>query len=385
MRPTAMLVDLAINNPTDLQAGDFTQLAYYSWQQDHTALPKDQGSDLFRSLAELAGDKNTEASARLYMHYLATLADEREANNADDESDAPPVQHSAMPDAIARVKEILASDELVLACWDYLTYASESLITLISTEGEIRNQLVSLWQQRTLSQRHDESLSTAEQLGGWFPALELFWLTYPEGELDSKLLSDLKADVARADKITKSPYARQSVVNQMNHLLQTAKLYDEAEKMLLAELDTSPSAYYFMSSLASLSEKQERFEEALEWRRKAYESSQGDATRFQWGANYIRSIIRLKPEQHDLIVKTSLNLFNELESSDEIFAGRNFRVVRALNNKLKEWQKGREENDQQVSLDPFHERLAQLCAEQDAAKQESKNCSSLLEGSASSV
>jgi thiol-disulfide isomerase/thioredoxin len=379
MRPTAMLVELGINNPAELQPADFTQLAYYSWGQDHAALPEEQGSGFFRSLSELAQDKNSEASARLYMHYLATLADEREAEIAADESETPAVQHAAMPDAIRRVKQILASDELVLACWDYLTYYSESLVSLISTEGETRDQLVSLWQKRTLALHRDKSLSTAEQLGAWFPALELFWMASPEGELDTGLLAELQADVAHADEITRSPYARQSVVNQMNHLLQTAKLDDEAEKLLLAELKTSPSAYYFMSSLAGLSEKQDRFDEALEWRKQAFEASQGDATRFQWGANYIRGIIRLKPDQHDLIVATSVDLFDLLESSDEIFAGRNFRVLRSLNGKLKEWQESQEQEDLHVSLAPFQNKLKQLCSEQESSRQESRNCTSLLE------
>lgn len=378
MRPTAMLIDLSINNPGDLQSSDFTQLAYYSWQQDHTALPEDQGSDLFKSLSEMAQDRNPEASARLYMHYIATLAEERKTKTVAEESGKVSAnQHSAMPEAIDRIKLILASDDLTLACWDYLTYYSESLVSLISTAGKTRDQLIQLWQEKTLSLHRDKLLSTAEQLAAWFPVLELFWLTSPEGKLAAELILKLKADVAHADKITRSPYARQSVVNQINHLLQTAKLYDEAEKLLLAELKTSNSAYYFMSSLAGLSEKQERFDAAIKWRKQAYESSQGDATRFQWGATYIRSIIRMKPDQHDLIVATSIKLFDVLESSDEVFAGRNFQVLTSLNGKLKEWQA---EQDNQESLAPFHKKLEQLCAEQEIASQESKNCTRLLEG-----
>lgn len=383
MRPTSMLVDLFINNPGELQSSDFTQLAYYSWQQDHGSLPDDQGSDFFRSLSEAAQAQNPEASARLYMHYLATLAEEHETETAAEESGKVSTnQHAAMPEAIDRIKLILASDDLTLACWDYLTYYSESLISLITTEGKTRDQLIQLWQQQGLSLRRDKSLSTAEQLAGWFPVLELFWLTSPEGKLGSELISKLNADVAHADKITRSPYARQSVVNQINHLLQTAKLNDEAEKLLLAELRTSKSAYYFMSSLAGLSEKQERFDEAIKWHKQAYESAKGDATRFQWGANYIRSIIRMKPDQSDLIMATSIKLFDVLESSDEVFAGRNFRVLTSLNGKLKEWQ---EEQDAAELVTPFHKKLEQLCAEQKIASQESKNCTGLLEDLATSA
>lgn len=385
MRPTAMLVDLAINNPAELQSSDFTQLAYYSWQQDYAALPEDQGSDLFKSLADMAQVQNPEASARLFLHYLATLVEEREAETATDDPDVSSVQHVAMPEAIGRLKQILASDELVLACWDYLTYNSESIVTLISAEGETRDQLIHLWQEKTLSLHRDKSLSTAEQLGAWFPALELFWLTSLQGGLGAELLSELRADIAQADKITRSPYARQSVVNQMNHLLQTARLNDEAEKMLIAELETSHSAYYFMSSLAGLCEKQERFDEAIKWSKQAYEASQGGATRFQWGANYVRSIIRMQPDQNDLIVATSIDLFKVLESSDEVFAGRNFRVLRSLNEKLKEWQEAQEEKNNQVSLTPFNKKIEALCSEQESSTQESKNCNSLLESSVESA
>ena len=61
------------------------------------------------------------------------------------------------------------------------------------------------------------------------------------------------------------------------------------------------------------------------------------ATRFQWGANYVRSIIRLQPDQHELIINTSLKLFDVLDNSKEAFAGRNFRVLRSLSGKLDEW------------------------------------------------
>jgi thioredoxin-like negative regulator of GroEL len=382
MRPTAMLVNLAIKEPEKLQNSDFTQLAYYSWQQDHKSLPEDQGSDLFYKISGLAIEQNPEASARLFLHYLSTLADERLEWQDETAKDQSENKAADLPEpageSLGRIQQILASDELVLACWDYLNYNADTLVQLVTAEGTQRVNLMASWQSRVLALHKHPSLSTAEQLGAWVPTLEFFALTNPDGQLDAETLSALLADVNAADKITKSPYTRQSVINQASHLLQDAKQTEAAEKLLTAELEKSKSPYYFMSSLASLAEDQDKVDEAIAWRKKAYDSSTGSATRLQWGAAYVRSLIRLKPEDSKLIVDTAMGLFENLQSDREAFAGRNFRVFRSLNEKLREWESSQESS---TYLASFHSRLAVLCETQVPDSLEATNCQQLLQAS----
>lgn len=370
MRPTSMLVDLALTNPGDLQTSDFTQLAYYSWAQDSGSLPEGTPATFFRDLSDLS--PNEEAGARLYMEYLIALVREKESREKEAHEQGDEVDSST--DAYRRVSRILKSPELTLACWESLGYYSGEITGLDVFTDEERAKLRQQWQEQFLALRHQPSLSTAEQLTGWLPLLTFHFMDEDETPLPEKVEADLKADLQSANKKTTNSFARQSVVSQINYLYQSAKLYDDARKLLLAELDRSESPYYFMSSLSSLAEDQGNIEEALDWRRKAYETSEGGATRFQWGASYVSTIIRLTPEDHDLITKTSIALFDELAGEQDVFAGRNFRTLRSLNRQLAKWQA---EQEQDFLIAAFQSRIQAMCEKQTAATLERDNCDSL--------
>jgi thioredoxin-related protein len=369
MRPTTMLVDLALTRPKDLQASDFIQLAYYSWGQDGGSLPDGTPATFFRDLSDMSPDR--EASARLYMEYLVALTRDDEA------VPSASAYKSAYKNAYKRVSDILDSPGLTLACWESLGYYAEEIIQLdVFSESE-RVKLKDKWQVILLAMRADPSLSTAEQLGGWLPLLNFYFMNENETPLPEDLVGQLKQDLRAADEKTTNSFARQSVVSQINYLYQSAKLYDDARLLLLAELEKSESPYYFMSSLSSLAEDQENIEEALDWRRKAYETSMGAATRFQWGASYVRTIIRLAPEDHDLITTTAILLFDDLAGEQDVFAGRNFRVLRSLNLQLTKWQA---EQEQKSLAATFQSRIQTLCEKQIAASLERDNCDSLKSG-----
>ncbi|MBQ62041.1 MAG: hypothetical protein CMQ19_08195 [Gammaproteobacteria bacterium] len=370
MRPTTMLVDLAINNPDKLQPSDFVQLAYYSWGQDSNSLPEGAPATLFSDLSDKSSDE--EASARLYMEYLVALSRELEPNDSELTLDR---EAGISTGAFERVAAILDSPKLTLACWDSLAYYAEEIAALTVFSDEELVKLRGKWQAQLVAMRHQPSLSTAEQVAGWLPLLTFHFMENGEAPLEDSIITDLKDDLTRADEKESNSFARQSVVNRINHIYQSARLYDEAHALLLAELDRSESPYYFMSSLSSLAEEQEKTAEAVEWSRKAYEASTGAATRFQWGASYIKTIIRLAPENNDLIVKTSIDLFAELKDGQSVFSGRNFRVLRSLSRQLSEWQDGKLEN---TLIETFHARVQSMCEKQAPATMELTNCRSLL-------
>ncbi len=367
MRPTSMLVKLALSHPEQLLENDFIQLAYYSWGQDSGSLPEDTPATFFRDLSDRSPDKD--ASARLYMEYLIALTKQQE-DGEDDTFSA--VEDS---DAYTRISTILASTELTLACWESLGYYSEEIIELPMFTDRQKAALIKQWQEQFLGLRHQPSLSTAEQLAGWLPLLSFHFMDGKETPLSEEVVTELKTDLASADKKTTNSFARQSVVSQLNYLYQSAKLYADAKTLLLAELDKSESPYYFMSSLSSLAEKEDDIAGALEWRRKAYATSKGDATRFQWGANYVKTIIRLTPENHKLIRSSAQALFDEPGESQAMFAGRNFRVLRSLNKALLNWQE--EQGDDGLAL-RFQARIQAMCEQQDSDSLAKKNCSTLM-------
>ena len=366
MRPTGQLLELAMKEPGELEEEDYTQLAYYSWGQDFDVLPEDTDPTLFKTLSEQAKQHDEVAAARLFLQYLVASVGENSEEN--------PVR---LEGAAERLIGILESDALVVAGWDTLAYWPE-IVDILAIDEAAKNELAALWQERLMALRKDPSLSVEEQLAGWIPLLHFHFDGDEESEqpLPQALADELIRDVEAADQAVKSAYARQSLVNQIRWVYQNARMDDRARELLLAELERSKAPYYFMSSLGSLAERQGSNEEALEWFRKAYEGSEGSATRFQWGGSYVRALIRLAPEKDELILSTAEALFDELPSGDDVFSGRNFRVLKRLNDQLVAWKA---EQGNTVDTRQFVARLETLCAAENEGSLEKQNCQSLLE------
>ncbi len=63
--------------------------------------------------------------------------------------------------------------------------------------------------------------------------------------------------------------------------------------LLEGEIRTSKTPYYYMADLADLDEQEGNKQQALDLLEKAYRTSQGPATRFQWGAIYANGLLRM--------------------------------------------------------------------------------------------
>jgi len=403
--PTATLVSRILGGGDKLNPADFQQLAYYSWGQDHNALPEDYTPDVFLKMADASPEPI--ASARLYMQYLLEVADTRSSSEL---SSNP----NTITDAENRVRRILEDDQLVLACWEYFAYSTEELMPVIVDAREhprAYKQLSELWQTRMKSLSQSSVLSTAEQVAGLLPAIYFYFEPQSADretkknpapwKISAEFKQEILSAVQQADRVTKNSFARQSVVSQLNYILQTAHLREEAKTLLLAELKRSTAAYYFMSSLASIAEEDGDESAALDWRKKAWETSQGTATRFQWGANYVRTLIRISPQDETLIAATALNLINEMEPGEAAFSGRNFRVLRSMTNSLNQWSGDRSSDENTTGknshkdnqpmdtasnkanrsgrLAEYHRLIENRCQAQEKVSTAYKNCSTLIQ------
>jgi len=366
MRPTKQLLRMAMTAPDSLEASDYRQLAFYSWGQDFNTLPEGSGPSLFRDLADRAEKQDEISSARLYMQYLEASSREH--------SDETPVK---IEGAQQRLSAILNSDELVVASWESFAYYPK-IVKILALQPEERKKVETLWQDRTMALRHNPKLSLEEQLAAWIPKL-YFHFESTEEPLPASVVDQLDEEIAKANASVSNVSARHSLVDQIETVYVTARMYDKARALLLKELETSKSPYYFMSGLGALAEREQKPAEALEWYRKAYENSKGSATRFQWGGSYVRALIRLAPDENELILSTAEALFNDLRSRDEVFSGRNFRVLKRLNEQLIAW-KSEEQSD--AVAQRFSSRIEALCASEDEGSIEKQNCQSLMEGQA---
>ncbi len=361
MQPTGKLLTRALAEPQSMKASDYTQLAYYSWGQDSSVLDENFDPALFKRLSEQSRAVDETASARLFMQYLQASL---EAHSEDSPVKLEGTDH--------RLAEILRSDELVLACWGYLAYSPE-IIDILDIDEKRSRELKRQWQDRLMALRHSPKLTVVEQLGGWRPLL-VYHFEESESPLSTEQVRQLEKDISKANEAVTDVYARQGLVHQIKWTYQYAQMDDRARELLLAELDRSPSPYYIMSGLGGLAEDQGNNEEAIGWYRKAYEASEGAATRLQWGASYVRALIRLTPGQDELIVTTAESLIDALPSKDDIFSGRNFRVLKRLNDQMIAWQSG---EGRQESANQFLARIESLCQAEPEGSVQKQNCQSL--------
>ena len=378
IKPTSQLVEMVQAGSTTLTNADFQQLAYYSWGQDQQALPEKYSPEIFLDMSNAS--KEPLASARLYMQYLRAVASSTEAES----------RPELVAEAMARVTEILQNDVLTLASWEYFAYYTQEVLSVVvdvESDPEGAAMFADRWKKTMIRLSDSPSLSTAEQLAGYLPAIHFYYLEDETREISPEFKTQILAAVRKADRATRNSFARQSVVSQINYVLQSAHLVSEAKAILLAELKKSTAPYYFMSSLSSIAENDGDDETALNWRRKAYESSQGAATRFQWGANYVRTLIRLTPEDDKLIVTTAMKLLLDIDSEEDTFSGRNFRVLRSMTKSLRQWAEENavadnnieEENTNSTGLiGSYNKFIETRCKAQESGTTALENCATLI-------
>jgi thiol-disulfide isomerase/thioredoxin len=366
MRPTRELVEAALQNPESLTNAELQQLAYYSWY-DSKALPEGTSPEFFNTLSAVAADRNPEASARFYLQYLEMLASALEDDDAEATEKA----------GTEELRGILESADLLLTCWDYLMIP-EGIIAAVGGEETAIESLQNQWAAALRDNRHNQRLSTKNQLYGWRPYLVFHFQGDEEKArpLPEEVAAAIRADGKAADESVAGTHARQSVINTVSNVYVLAGLADDARALLTAEIEKSKTPYYFMGSLAELEEQEGNLPEALVWRRKAYEATKGPASRIRWWASYVQALTGLAPGGKLQIQQTSMEIFDKSKGMEEFFSGANFRNLGRANTSLQEWN--RDNHPEQSALDDYRASLQALCEQQAPDTPEHARCTSLL-------
>ena len=143
-----------------------------------------------------------------------------------------------------------------------------------------------------------------------------------------------RIDAALAGKLDE--HSRASVVNAALNILEMIGDDDRAYAITREQLAQSKSPYYYMLDLASLDEKHGHIDTAVDWLAQAYAQSQGAATRFQWGTEYLMGLIRMKPADDAAIRAVGLSVLGELDGPDRIYRRTRVRLER-LEHALSKW------------------------------------------------
>jgi hypothetical protein len=171
-------------------------------------------------------------------------------------------------------------------------------------------------------------------------------------------------------------------MNSAANLYWEAGLDDDANKLLVAELQKSKQPYYFMLDLADLAQKAGREKEAVDWLARAYDAARGPATRFQWGASYLLGLLEMTPDDTGRIERVGLEVLGELGESPDAFYQRTQMRLENLNGKLLEWG---DTSERRAVLERLRARTGQICRELPADDAGRRNCEGFLKEAASTA
>jgi thiol-disulfide isomerase/thioredoxin len=348
-----------------LSADDWRMLAYYSWIADEQQLlPEKNVAPTLRRLAQACPAEQKETAVRLELKALAAAASAKDAKPSPDAA------------ALAGLLAVLADNRLTRENFDTLTeYPGQIAGFVTPPKSAERARLVAAWNAALERLVADTSLSTADRLTAVDGQVALARLDAKDAPLPDALLKTVREQVARADRETSDPYARQAVMDAASDTLVDAGLLDEAETLLKADLKRSHSPYYFMVDLAIIARKRGDTAGALDWYAQSYAAAQGPATRLQWGVRYVNALIDLAPQDVARIERTAGSVLGEVEPVPDTFYDRNLRALENMGRKLSGWDRN---PAQHVALGRIRAQMDQTCAKLPAGDPVRAKCAAAL-------
>ena len=363
----SLLVDARAGKP--LTAGEWRQLAFYSYATDHDQLvPKAELASLLAQLASAVPAAERQTADRLWLLALGASNESRGVK-----ADAALRQ---------RVQRVLADPVLVRSHMDLIVGSADEIVrTLADDDDAVRATLSTAFDAALARLQADASLARVDRLSALSARIALA----RQGEsksavqvkLPASLTDELRAFVARLDREISDGYERQAVIPEAAYALGRAGLWSESNALLEANLAKSHSDYYLMSQLGSNARKLGRHDEALRWYAQAFDKSVGPATRLQWGAGYLTALVELAPQDAVRIERVAAQLIGEAQQDAGAFDERSARSLQRVGRRLASWNA---DGKQAAVLARLQTRLDGVCARIDAGDTRRSTCERLLKG-----
>ncbi|MEP6997815.1 MAG: disulfide isomerase, partial [Betaproteobacteria bacterium] len=348
-----------------LSADDWRMLAYYSWDTDENRLvPAKSLASTLQQLAKACPATEPDTATRLRLRALVAAAAAKDVKPREDKL------------AAADLIRILADPRLARENFDLLAYYADKVVAYVAPpRSAARSELSAAWNTALERFVAAPAVSTADRLGAVSGRVALAKLDAPKGALPDPLLQSVRDQVARADRETTDPYARQAVISAAADALTEADLMDASDALLEAELKRSHSPYYFMLDLAANAKKRGDKAGALDWEQKAYTAADGPATRLQWGAHYVRALIELAPQDEARIEHAAKSVIGELDPTPDTFYERNRRGLERMGSKLDAWNAHRRH---EAAMARIRAQMAAVCAKLPAADPARSTCDGVM-------
>lgn len=380
MSPASGIVERVMNTDVMLSEDECTLLAYYSWGQDTKILAERDVADSFRRMTAACPESLRKERSILYLSWLDETLQAAEFDvdidaDPDDEEPEDPLTPELKVEALKVLETVLGDYELVKANMLTVIFSGATLTRHLTEAGsEERMSLTQKFIDIYDKIAADESVYKRERIYTLSGKMRFERIGDDEAEISDKLKQEIVDMVAWADESTPSVYERQPIINALGNVLDAAGMDDAAKPLLLAELGKSKQPYYYMLSLAEIEQRADNKDVAISWLKKAYDASQGPATRFQWGANYLKGLLEMAPAETQLIQETTVRLISELQEGGGFFQRPKAQLQR-LEGQLQEW--GEAQEDEEV-LSTIRKSVLAVCLA-DTQEESRKACEAFLE------
>jgi thiol-disulfide isomerase/thioredoxin len=319
-RTVAESLSAALSRERVLSDDEWRLLSLYSWDTDERQVLK--SLDFAATLASMTRSCTLpDALLRLQWHALYAAATSGKGG----------IDQRA---AVKRLEDILSDAPTVRAQMDIVTNHAVDLVRFLTVpQSAARLRLTQVWAAALEGLESDSILSLADQLAALRTRVRLSRLGAPVAGMEGVA----RERVARATEAACGPAMRHQIMNTAAGVLSDAGLLDEAEQLLLDELERSHSPFYFMHNLAAIAKKRGDAASAVSWYERAWETATGSATRLQWGATYLQGLIDFAPHEAPRIDQFASKMLQELDGMGDAFCQRNRTQLERIDSKLALW------------------------------------------------
>lgn len=356
LRPIGDLLASPAGNADMLSADECRRLAYNGWALDDVA-PGGHG-ELAAALAQAAASCPVDARverARLTAIALSYAAGAERA--AIEAGGAPGATLAGLLDAL---RTVLDDAGLTLAAADALRYLDADFFAILNrVEPDRAQDWLALWSRAMDAAAADTRYTEGNRVAALDSKLRAHQALGSGASVPPELAREALQHIDDAFERAGHTAARAGLVNAAINLLDTLGRHEHAYALAEEEMARSRTPYYQMATLAALDERLGRPDSALQWYARAYRESEGAATRFQWGTNYVRALIRLQPDDEAGIRNAAIAVIAELDGPDRIYRRSRTRLD-SLEADLREWNADGAHDE---AIGAIRERMRRICGD----------------------
>jgi thiol-disulfide isomerase/thioredoxin len=369
VRPVAEILASLQAATTPIEREDCRRLAYNGWEFDGTPAQISATAVLLQLAVQRCPAYAPVERARLIAFAAAAATDAEAEQLAKGAAPSP-----QLVSQVQAVHELLADHANASGAADALQYLGSDFFRAAKLAApDLVPQLLARWSAVMDSAAGDARFSETDQLvavGMKLRAIKLLG----DDTLPADTAAEARRRVDAALARGQTGFARAGVVNSSMFVLDQLDDRDRLFALAEAEMKTSKYPYYYMLDLGSIEEERGNKAAAITWLERAYRESQGAATRFQWGTEYVLGLLRMQPQDAVAIREATLAVLGELDGPDRIHR-RTARRLEKLDQQLQAWGK---DDAQAKTLVALRARRDELCAAIPAGEASRKDCENFL-------